>query len=180
MASTRPRKPNRGEKVLQSLYNSVCQIIDFLPSLEITGDNKTIRVDGFGAGKVISLAKKTTNSPNSSGLKYTGPFALSYDENQNIVIESGYLNRNGQIVEVPKLTISKGSIKVGYITVFSELKEGSTTWSQPKIEIVDKIDQFHYPIGIIKEQENSKFFEQYFTAMAILVSVGQCKAEEKK
>lgn len=180
MASTRPRKPQSGQKVLQSLYNAVCDIIDFLPSLEVTGDNKTIKVDGFGGGKVISLAKKTTNTPNSSGINYTGPFAISYDQNQNLKIASGYLNRNGQIVEVPELLLNKGSIKVGYITIFSELKQGTTQWTQPKVQIVDKIDQFHYPIGIIKEQEKSKWFQQYFTAMAILMSVGQCKTEEKK
>jgi len=28
-----PRKPRQGDKVLQSLYDAVCQIIDFLPSL---------------------------------------------------------------------------------------------------------------------------------------------------
>jgi hypothetical protein len=33
MSSIKPKKPQRGEKVLQSLYDSVCQIIDFLPSL---------------------------------------------------------------------------------------------------------------------------------------------------
>lgn len=179
MASTRPRKPQSGQKVLQSLYNAVCEIIDFLPSLEVTGDNKTIKVDGFGGGKVISLAKKTTNTPNSSGINYTGPFAMSYDQKQNIKIASGYLNRNGQIIEVPELIINKDSIKKGYITIFSQLEQGSTQWSQPKVQIVDKIDQFHYPIGIIKEQEKSKWFQQYFTAMAILMSVGSCITEEK-
>jgi hypothetical protein len=33
MASTKPRKPQRGERAMQSMFDTICQIIDFLPSL---------------------------------------------------------------------------------------------------------------------------------------------------
>lgn len=68
-----PRKPQQGEKVLQSLYDTVCNIIDFLPSLQIRGDNKTIRVNSFGTGKTIEAIPKSSpaaGAPASGGPVY--------------------------------------------------------------------------------------------------------------
>lgn len=58
-----PRKPRQGDKVLQSLYDTVCQIIDYLPSLQIRGDDKTIRVNSFSTGKTIEAILKTSSAP---------------------------------------------------------------------------------------------------------------------
>ena len=48
-----PRKPQTGDKVLQALYDSICQIIDYLPSLEVRGDNKTTSVNHTEYGTTI-------------------------------------------------------------------------------------------------------------------------------
>lgn len=63
-----PRKPKHGDKVLQSIYDAVCQIIDYLPSLQVRGDNRTVRVNSFSYGKTIeSINTQTTQTGNSQG-----------------------------------------------------------------------------------------------------------------
>lgn len=49
-----PTKPPRGSNALQSFYTSICEIIDFLPSLTLHGDNKTIKISEYAFGKTIS------------------------------------------------------------------------------------------------------------------------------
>lgn len=48
-----PQKPRSGQKVLQGLYNSVCQIIDYLPSLEVRGDNSSTSVTKTSNGTIV-------------------------------------------------------------------------------------------------------------------------------
>ena len=65
-----PRKPKHGDKVLQSINDAVCQIIDYLPSLQVRGDDKTIRVNSFSYGKTIESISKNTSTasaPTSGG-----------------------------------------------------------------------------------------------------------------
>lgn len=57
-----PRKPQRGQKALQSIYNAVCQIIDYLPSLEVKGDSTTTSVSHSSAGTIIH-AKQNLQAP---------------------------------------------------------------------------------------------------------------------
>lgn len=61
-----PTKPQRGENALQGIYNAVCQIIDYLPSLVVRGDNKTISVNESKAGRTIRAiptGNSTTSTP---------------------------------------------------------------------------------------------------------------------
>lgn len=60
-----PLKPAAGEKVLQSFYDSISEIIDYLPSLEIRGDNKTIRVNNSKFGKTITAIQKPSGAGGS-------------------------------------------------------------------------------------------------------------------
>lgn len=62
-----PRKPQAGDRTLQSMYDAICNIIDYLPSLEIRGDNRTIRINSYGKGKTIEAVQYTTSIPNSGG-----------------------------------------------------------------------------------------------------------------
>ena len=62
-----PLKPAAGEKVLQSFYDSISEIIDYLPSLEIRGDNKTIRVNNSKFGKTITAIQKPSGAGGSGG-----------------------------------------------------------------------------------------------------------------
>ena len=64
-----PTKPQRGENALQGIYNAVCQIIDYLPSLVVRGDNKTISVNESKAGRTIralSSGNNTSSAPTST------------------------------------------------------------------------------------------------------------------
>ena len=57
-----PSKPSKGQKALQAIYNAVCQIIDYLPSLEVRGDNTTTSVTHSSAGTIIH-SKQTLQAP---------------------------------------------------------------------------------------------------------------------
>lgn len=50
-----PRKPSKGDRALQSIHDSLCEVIDYLPSLEVRGDNKTIGVNSHSSGKTIRV-----------------------------------------------------------------------------------------------------------------------------
>lgn len=56
-----PRKPMQGDNAIESVVHSVNQIIDFLPSLEIRGDDKTVRINSFGTGKTIEVISMPQN-----------------------------------------------------------------------------------------------------------------------
>ena len=48
-----PKKPQKGQPSIQAIYDSVCEIIDYLPSLTVTGDNKTTSVNHSMYGTTI-------------------------------------------------------------------------------------------------------------------------------
>lgn len=71
-----PKKPARGERALQAIYNAVCQIIDYLPSLEVRGDTTTTSVTHSSAGTIIhakqnlTFPKKQTVEGGEGGQQY--------------------------------------------------------------------------------------------------------------
>lgn len=125
MSSIKPRKPQRGERVLQSLYDSVCQIIDFLPSLQIVGDNKTIKIDSFGSGKTISAIKpnKTSlsTSKNTSKQVFLGIVIEQPKYLQAVKVQlsnDGGLSFTGEVIYTCLTNISINSkINVGTIVI---------------------------------------------------------------
>lgn len=60
-----PSKPQHGQPVIQAFGNSINQIIDYLPSLEVAGDGKSTFVTKSSAGTVIH-AKQDSNTSKSS------------------------------------------------------------------------------------------------------------------
>ena len=69
--SNYPKKPSKGDRVLQSIYDSVCDIIDYIPSLQIKGDNKTTSVSHSSTGTTIHANVKTPAVPQSKeGTEY--------------------------------------------------------------------------------------------------------------
>ena len=68
----RPTKPQKGDKVLQSLYNTVCDIVDYLPSLEVRGDNKTISVSHLTVGTTIHAVQPYNIVQGGKGKEYYG------------------------------------------------------------------------------------------------------------
>ena len=124
MSSIKPKKPQRGEKVLQSLYDSVCQIIDFLPSLQVVGDNKTVKVDSFGSGKTITAIKPANSTTSSSGTSQQQVFLGIITNGSNISNVTARLSTDngntflGQQVKLNLTGISLASeIKVGTVII---------------------------------------------------------------
>ena len=82
-----PKKPQAGERVLQGLFDSVNQIIDYLPSLRVSGDNKTIKVSTFKSGTIVEAITKPTSSggarvteTEAATEEYNGYFAIKTAE----------------------------------------------------------------------------------------------------
>lgn len=48
-----PQKPQKGQPAIKELYKSVCDIIDYLPTLVVNGDQKSTYVTKSSAGTVI-------------------------------------------------------------------------------------------------------------------------------
>ena len=57
-----PQKPQKGRPAMQELYNAIISIIDYLPSLEIRGDNTTTSVTHSSAGTIVH-AKQNLQAP---------------------------------------------------------------------------------------------------------------------
>lgn len=66
-----PKKPRTGQKTIASLYRSICQIIDYLPSLTVKGDGRSTSVSNTSKGSIISV-----KSNNNSQWKYEGDYPL--------------------------------------------------------------------------------------------------------
>lgn len=181
-----PRKPQRGDKALQALYDSVCQIIDFLPTLEVRGDSSTIRVNSYRGGKVIEAIRQTSGSQ-SAGYNYDGPFAFTYDEKGNLIIKEGFLSRNGELIVVPQKNIGKTeNLSEGLICIYDELTTDGTNsfkWKVPEIKIEkrDQIDNRYYPLGeVIVDPETQKTSIKCFATPVAIILIGKdCITEEE-
>ena len=79
-----PKKPQAGERVLQGIFDSVNQIIDYLPSLRVSGDNKTIKVSTFKSGTIIEAIQK----PSSGGARVTETEAAAEEYNGYFAIKT--------------------------------------------------------------------------------------------
>ena len=64
-----PNKPRSGQKTIAALYRSICQVIDYLPSLTVKGDGKNIKVTNKDSGSIISVKNN-----NLSNWKYKGDY----------------------------------------------------------------------------------------------------------
>lgn len=74
---TRPQKPKKGLPSITSLYRSICEIIDYLPTLEIIGDNKKTWIQKTGFGSIIHVKDSATitNETSSSTIVNEGTIA---------------------------------------------------------------------------------------------------------
>lgn len=128
-----PRKPQTGDKTLQSMYDAICNIIDYLPSLEVRGDNKTIRANSFGSGKtleVIGRASSTTPSGNAGSAQEVVLARITYGNSKTGYTVSLFPNGKDQP------TTGNGTLFLTELSVDSELPPGS--WILAHSHLVSK------------------------------------------
>ena len=105
---------------------------------------------------------------------YDGPFALSYDEEEETInIKSGFLSRNGEW-----RTVSSGSIDIisdGYVCVRTKLE--NQEWTEPEFVIAEP-DSENYPIGYCSLSEGDVKVTSYRVPVAVFIIAGNCEDEE--
>jgi len=118
-----PTMPEAGTSVLE-IYRTVREIIDYLPSLKIIGDNKSTSVTSSSKGQIIHSISKAAGGAGAAGgggggeaAPYDGPFAIGALEQtsggwyrvpikagQYYVFSSTTVNINASYVELGKYT----------------------------------------------------------------------------
>lgn len=107
--------------------------------------------------------------------RYSGPFAFSFNEKGELVISAGFLNRNGDVIEIKEQIITE--LKTGYICLDSHLinkGEGKKEWSEPAIVFLDKPLATAYPLGRRTEKDGIVRIECYEVPMAFILATRQC------
>ena len=108
------------------------------PSVFTRGSEGAPVLYANGGKAVVNLGAGTPEN-------YDGPFALSYDaENEVLKIKSGYMSRNGEFITVAEAEIEP---ETGLVCVCSTLEEGE--WSEPEIKFAEP-DKYSYPVGKCK------------------------------
>lgn len=75
------KRPQAGERVLQSLYDSVISIIDYLPTLEVRGDNYSTSVEHSAGGTVIHAKRNVSPDQGGGGREYYAGSGLTLSGN---------------------------------------------------------------------------------------------------
>ena len=153
----RPTKPQKGDKVLQSLYNTVCDIVDYLPSLEVRGDNKTISVSHSTVGTTIHAVQPNSTLPSSKGNKYYAASGVALVSG-NIFVSA--LSGDGTTVTIIDNVISAAgggggfpptngrfnTIGTGY-SVNSTLSGSGTVAANLKLHVIDPPPNYYITIS---------------------------------
>ena len=101
---------------------------------------------------------------------YDGPFALSYDtETKKIKIAAGYLNRNGEWLDVAAKEISPSTGTVCVCTTLGN--DGS--WTTPEVQISTP-GQYAYPIGSAKVSGESVTVCSFRVPVAVFIVADVC------
>ena len=106
------KRPQKGDKVLQSLFDSVNSIIDYLPTITVRGDNYSTYVEHSNCGTVIHAKQPYDTDQTGKGSDY---YAGS-----GIIFTSGNII-NAKLSAGPNIKIDYNS---GYL-VISGTPEGS-------------------------------------------------------
>lgn len=109
---------------------------------------------------------------------YSGLFAFSFNEAGNLVIAPGFLNRNGDFIEIKEQIVEP---KTGYVCLESKLiaKEGAANtdakeWSQPAIVFLEKPTATAYPLGYCTVENEIAKADCYEVQVAFILATKQC------
>lgn len=145
-----PQKPRSGQKVLQGLYNSVCQIIDYLPTLEVRGDNSSTSVTKTSNGTIVHASNN--NDQLSQNKRYFGIHGVKIKNNKYIFatltggtyIDVKYedFNEQNEQYELPNPTINCTLSAGRYIQI---TPEGVINYTGPSGGGTTIVDNFGVP-----------------------------------
>jgi hypothetical protein len=116
----------------------------------------------------------TDRKGGGGGWGYSGPFAFSYNSEGKLVIAPGFLNRNGDLLEIEEQIVDPAT---GYVCLESHLEdkgEGKKEWTKPAIVFLDKPKATAYPLGKRTDNNGTITTECYEVPMAFILATRQC------
>ena len=108
------------------------------------------------------------------GWGYSGPFAFSYNAEGKLVVAPGFLNRNGDLLEIEEQTVAAAA---GYVCIESHLEDKGNNkkeWTKPAIVFLEKPLATAYPLGKCTEKDGAFITECYEVPMAFILATRQC------
>ena len=177
------------EPTLPAIWNTLKDIVNFLPKLEVHGDNKRISVSQEANGQVIKLRPSGGNPVYSASeeepveYKYDGPWSISdvyVEDNVHYVdVKGGIYTLNGYVREywqTTKLNINDAYYNGKQFYVFLHVKYGpmQTHPLDDQVLIQTSVELHSYDwTPIYGYHEN----ESYFPLAGILRTYGEWKNE---
>lgn len=185
-----PRMPAKGTSFKKGTIDTLQKIIDFLPKLDVTGDNKTIAVDNAVHGNIIrALPQRSGGQPtittatSAPVADYDGPWSISdvyVEDNVHYVdVKGGFYTLNGYVREywqTTKLNINDAYYNGKQFFVFLHVKYGpmQTHPLDDQVLIQTSVELHSYDwTPIYGYHEN----ESYFPLAGILRTYGEWKNE---
>ena len=115
-----------------------------------------------------------TDRRGGGGGGYSGPFAFSYNAEGKLVVAPGFLNRNGDLLEVEEQIVEPAA---GYVCIESHLEDkgdGKKEWTKPAIVFLEKPKATAYPLGKCTDKDGALITECYEVPMAFILATRQC------
>lgn len=130
----------------------------------------------FDNGDALILLE---NTPERAS--YNGPFAFTVQDNGDLKISSGFLNRNGKMLKIPETIFTER--QEGYICVVSRFDDEQNIWRDPIITIAD-VAADSCPIGyckVINQEDGYPVceFECYNVPVAFILYTKECPLAAK-
>lgn len=151
----KPQMPKAGDNTLNGIYRTVKQIVDYLPSLEVAGDNLTTTVDVHSSGRIVRAKPQKGSGASASAAGstyvYDGPWSFTTtvnNQNQTIFqVKGGYFNRNGLFVPMNVYTLD--SLRyydfnlnqiitdnyLYYVHIYQEWVQSSKAWRAAEVRV---------------------------------------------
>jgi hypothetical protein len=165
-----PKMPAAGTNKISGIYKTVQQILKVLPTLDVHGDGKTIKINESVGGKIISAIPQANSAITQGGgvaTIYDGPWAFSTATNvqgvQFFRVRRGYFVRNGlysrikdhttepinnfgwQDFNVPNTFIADG---IYYVYIYQRWVFSNRAWEQAEIRVTQDPPPESMPIGV--------------------------------
>ena len=137
-----------------------------------------IRVDRRSCGTIISAARQGSKNGSPHVFGYSGPFAVSYDEETKLLfIAGGWINRNGlEMIQMPQQAIAPQS---GYVCICSEPVDKRGNWSDPIATVRDEPSQCAWPVAEIDKTDTGEWqINQYCCSVAMIFYSAKCPIAE--